>query len=62
MLLQAVVTTLPTVESSYVTHTTKAIRGFGHPQYPALRIATEILNAAEGFLWVCCTQCKRYLA
>ena len=28
--------------------------GFADPDYPALRIAGEILNATEGFLWVSC--------
>jgi hypothetical protein len=45
---------LPTIESSYVTHTTKSIQGFNHPEYPVLRVALEVLNATEGYLWVCC--------
>lgn len=55
--------TLPTIESSYVTHTTKSIQGFNHPEYPVLRIALEVLNATEGYLWVCCyfaIDCKFY--
>lgn len=44
---------LPTIESSYVTHTTKSIQGFDHPEYPILRVALEVLNATEGYLWVC---------
>lgn len=43
---------LPTIESSYVTHTTKGIQGFDHPDYPVLRVALEVLNATESFLWV----------
>jgi hypothetical protein len=43
---------LPTIESSYVCHTTRSIRGFGHPEYPALRVALEVLNATESYLWV----------
>ena len=43
---------LPTVESSFVTHTTKGIQGFDHPEYPAIRVALEVLNATEGYLWV----------
>lgn len=50
--LQAVVMSLPTVESSYVMHTTKGIHGFDHPEYPVIRVALEVLNATEGFLWV----------
>ncbi|KAF7306997.1 hypothetical protein MIND_00492500 [Mycena indigotica] len=48
---KAVVMSLPTIESSYVTHSTKAIRGFNHPEYPAFRIALEVLNATESYLW-----------
>ena len=43
---------LPTIESSFVHHTTKGIQGFDHPEYPAIRVALEILNATEGYLWV----------
>lgn len=43
---------LPTIESSYVTHTTKGIQGFDHQDYPVLRVALEVLNATESFLWV----------
>jgi hypothetical protein len=49
---QATVVSLPTIESSFVNHTTKAIRGFDHPEFPALRVALEVLNATESFLWV----------
>ena len=51
-MLQAIVLSLPTIESSYVNHTTKGIAGFDHPDYPALAVALEALNAAEGYLWV----------
>ena len=44
---------LPTIESSYVMHTTKGIKGFNHPDYPAFRVALEVLNATESYLWVC---------
>ena len=43
---------LPTIESSFVSHTTKAIRGFDHCEYPAIRVTLELLNAAESYLWV----------
>lgn len=49
---QAIVVSLPSIESSFTTHTTKSIQGFDHPKYPALRIAIEVLNAAESYLWV----------
>jgi len=48
---KAIVMSLPTIESSYVTHTTKGIQGFDHPGYPALRVASEVLNATESYLW-----------
>ena len=50
--LQAIVMSLPTIESSFVTHTSKGIRGFDHSEYPAIRVALEVLNATEGYLWV----------
>ncbi len=43
---------LPTIESSYATHTTKGISGFDNPEYPAIRVALEVLNATESYLWV----------
>ncbi|OCH95812.1 hypothetical protein OBBRIDRAFT_788022 [Obba rivulosa] len=48
---QAIVVSLPTIESSYVAHTTKGIQGFTHPDFPAIRVAAEVLNATESFLW-----------
>jgi len=48
---QAIVVTLPTIESSFVNHIGKGIQGFNHPDYPALRIASEVLCATESFLW-----------
>ncbi|KAI0271378.1 Metalloenzyme, LuxS/M16 peptidase-like protein [Gloeopeniophorella convolvens] len=48
---QAIVVTLPTIESSFVTHVAKGVRGFAHADYPALRVATEVLSATESFLW-----------
>ncbi|KAH7911953.1 Metalloenzyme, LuxS/M16 peptidase-like protein [Hygrophoropsis aurantiaca] len=49
--IKATVVSLPTIESSFVNHTAKGIRGFDHPEYPALRVALEVLNAAESYLW-----------
>jgi Zn-dependent M16 (insulinase) family peptidase len=43
---------LSTIESSFATHTTNGIRGFEHPEYPAVRVALEVLNATESYLWV----------
>ncbi|TFK30528.1 cytoplasmic protein [Coprinopsis marcescibilis] len=48
---QAIVMTLPTIESTYVTHSTKGIQGFDHPEFPAVRLAVEVLNATESYLW-----------
>ncbi|KAH9982380.1 Metalloenzyme, LuxS/M16 peptidase-like protein [Lactifluus volemus] len=48
---QAIVITLPTIESSFVNHVGKGIQGFNHPDYPALRVAAEVLSATESFLW-----------
>ncbi|KAJ7038105.1 Metalloenzyme, LuxS/M16 peptidase-like protein [Mycena alexandri] len=42
---KAIVMSLPTIESSYVTHSAKAIKGFNHPEYPAFRVALE------SYLW-----------
>ncbi|KAI9060189.1 hypothetical protein FKP32DRAFT_1595582 [Trametes sanguinea] len=48
---RAVVVSLPTIESAFVTHTAKGIQGWSHPEYPAMRVAVEVLNATESFLW-----------
>jgi hypothetical protein len=58
---QATVVSLPTIESSYVNHTTKGIQGFDHPEFPALRVTLEVLNAAESYLWVRYIFCEVYL-
>lgn len=49
--IEAIVMSLPTIESSFVRHTTKGIQGFDHAEYPVIRLAVEILNATEGYLW-----------
>ena len=49
---KAIVISLPTIESSFTQHTAKGITGFGNPEFPALRLALEVLNATESFLWV----------
>ncbi|EAU93061.2 cytoplasmic protein [Coprinopsis cinerea okayama7 len=48
---KAIVMSLPTIESAFVSHTTKSIQGFDHPEYPAVRLAAEVLNATESYLW-----------
>ena len=49
---KAIVVSLPTIESSFVAHTTKGIQGYDHADWPAMRIAIEVLNATESYLWV----------
>ena len=53
IIFQAVVVALPSIESSFATHYAKGLQGFSHSEYPALRIAAEVLNATESYLWVC---------
>ncbi|CAE6445118.1 unnamed protein product [Rhizoctonia solani] len=48
---KAVVVSMPTIESSYAMHTTQAVVGSDHPDYPALRLACEVLDGIESFLW-----------
>ncbi|KAL1708664.1 Metalloenzyme, LuxS/M16 peptidase-like protein [Schizophyllum commune] len=48
---KAIVMSLPTIESSFVTHTSKGIQGFGDAEYPAMRVALEVMNATESYLW-----------
>lgn len=43
---------LPTIESSYAIHATRAFVGFDHPDSAALQIALEVLDGTESFLWV----------
>ncbi|KAG6820112.1 hypothetical protein H0H93_005259 [Arthromyces matolae] len=48
---KAIVMSLPTIESSYVTHATKSIQGFNHPDFAVMRVTLEVLNATESYLW-----------
>ncbi|KAG6845767.1 hypothetical protein H0H87_003821 [Tephrocybe sp. NHM501043] len=48
---KAIVMTLPTIESSYVTHTARGIQGFDHPEYAVVRVTSEVLSATESYLW-----------
>ncbi|KAK7694817.1 hypothetical protein QCA50_002005 [Cerrena zonata] len=48
---KAIVVGLPSIESSFVTHMAKGFTGFQHPDWPALRVAAEVLNATESYLW-----------
>ncbi|KAF5390191.1 hypothetical protein D9757_002846 [Collybiopsis confluens] len=48
---KAIVMSLATIESSFVTHSTQGIKGFDHPLRPAFSVALEVLNATESYLW-----------
>ncbi|KAI0649856.1 Metalloenzyme, LuxS/M16 peptidase-like protein, partial [Trametes meyenii] len=48
---KAVVVSLPTIESAFATHTAKGVQWWAHPEYPAIRVAIEVLNATESYLW-----------
>ncbi|KAG8972287.1 hypothetical protein FRB90_010263, partial [Tulasnella sp. 427] len=48
---KAVVVTHPSIESSYGIHVTTGIQGFNHADQAALRVACEVLDATESFLW-----------
>lgn len=48
---KAIIMALPTIESSFVTHTSKGIQGFSNAEYPAMRVALEVMNATESYLW-----------
>ncbi|KZV65225.1 hypothetical protein PENSPDRAFT_587192 [Peniophora sp. CONT] len=48
---RAVVVSLATIESAFVSYTGAGIRGWQHEDWPALRVAIEVLGATESFLW-----------
>jgi hypothetical protein len=50
---------LSTIETSYSTHTTHCLQSFDHVDLPVLRLASEILNATESYLWVRCAHPQR---
>jgi hypothetical protein len=43
---------MTSIESSYAAHTAKGIQGFDNPDWPALRVAIEVMNSLESYLWV----------
>jgi hypothetical protein len=51
LLIEAIVMSLATIESTFATHTTNCIQGFDHAEYPVIRLALEVLNAKEGPIW-----------
>jgi hypothetical protein len=56
------VVSLPTIESSFALHTTRSISGFDHPDAAALRLACEVLDGAESFLWVGCGALRTFIS
>ncbi|KAG0140396.1 hypothetical protein CROQUDRAFT_665240 [Cronartium quercuum f. sp. fusiforme G11] len=48
---KAIVTSMPSIESSYAYHVARGPQGFDHPDRPALTVAISVLNAMEGYLW-----------
>jgi len=48
---KALVVSLSTIESSYVSHTSTGVQGFDHPDLPTLRITLSVMNATESYLW-----------
>ena len=47
-----IVVSLPTIESTFVWVTGRGPQGMLHPDYAALYVAVQLLNADEGFFWV----------
>jgi len=43
---------MPTIDSSFGMLTARGIKGFDHPQLPALMVAVAYLDAVEGPIWV----------
>jgi hypothetical protein len=50
---------MATVESAFVVITTKGICGYNHPDFPALRVTLEVLDATESYLWVRMLDCHQ---
>lgn len=48
----AYIVPMPTVDSSFGYFTTKALGGHAHPRLPALLLALNYLDAADGPLWI----------
>ena len=36
-----------------MSHTSRGVLGFDHPDVPALRVTLNVMNATESYLWVC---------
>jgi len=50
-LCQIVLVPMGAIEGSYSAHFAKGITGWDHPDLPALRLASAVLNASESYLW-----------
>lgn len=44
---------LPTIESSFGVHVSKIFKGWDHRDSTIIRLACEVLDGSESFLWVC---------
>lgn len=48
---QCVIIPMPAIEGSYATFFATGPSGHSHPDLPALRLASSLLNALESYLW-----------
>jgi len=48
---KAIVLSLPTVESSFAVHVTRMFRGWDHRDSAIIKLACEVLEGSESFLW-----------
>ncbi|WRT68029.1 uncharacterized protein IL334_005004 [Kwoniella shivajii] len=48
---KCIIVPMPAIEGSYSQHFAKGPIGHDHPDLPALRLASSILNAMESYLW-----------
>ena len=46
-----IVIPMASIEGSFSLHFAKGPAGWSHPDLPALRLASAVLNAAESYLW-----------
>jgi hypothetical protein len=55
---QALVVAMSTIETSFAILSTKSISSALHEDFAALRVAIEVMNATESFLWVRFASCR----
>ncbi|KAF8307697.1 hypothetical protein DL93DRAFT_2064630 [Clavulina sp. PMI_390] len=48
---KGIVLSLPTIESSYGIHVTRIFQGWDHPDAAIIKLACEVLDGSESFLW-----------